>query len=154
MSAPTWVYDDGGRAAAGFKGNNAGDCVCRAIAIATNKPYREVYDALTERTRKFRAHPKNRYSRAVARSIRRRSSAAPRDGVNKMIYRPYLEALGWRWEPVLCGTTWDDLPQEGCFIVLTKRHLATVINGIIHDIYDCTRDGTRCVYGYFQRRAT
>jgi hypothetical protein len=28
-----WVYDDGGRADAGFKGK-AGDCVARAIAIA------------------------------------------------------------------------------------------------------------------------
>src|SRR5262245_46562233 len=30
----SFVYDDGGRAAAGFKGK-AGDCVCRAIALAT-----------------------------------------------------------------------------------------------------------------------
>ena len=28
-----WVYDDGGRAAAGFKGE-AGDCGTRAVAIA------------------------------------------------------------------------------------------------------------------------
>lgn len=30
----TFVYDDGGRSAAGFKGKT-GDCVTRAIAIAT-----------------------------------------------------------------------------------------------------------------------
>jgi len=40
-----FIFDDGGRAAAGFRGR-AGDCVTRAIAIATGKPYREVYDAL------------------------------------------------------------------------------------------------------------
>src|SRR6266853_960880 len=42
-----FVYDDGGRAAAGYRGK-AGDCVCRAIAIATGKPYREIYGELTE----------------------------------------------------------------------------------------------------------
>jgi hypothetical protein len=42
-----FTYDDGGRAAAGFKGST-GDCVTRAIAIATGKPYREVYDALNQ----------------------------------------------------------------------------------------------------------
>jgi hypothetical protein len=40
-----FVYNDGGRAAAGYKGR-AGDCVVRAIAIATQKPYQEVYDAI------------------------------------------------------------------------------------------------------------
>ncbi len=38
-------FDDGGRTAAGFQGQT-GDCVTRAIAIATGKPYREVYDEL------------------------------------------------------------------------------------------------------------
>ena len=42
-----WIYDDGGRAKAGFKGKT-GDCVCRAIAIATGKPYKEVYDLINE----------------------------------------------------------------------------------------------------------
>ena len=42
-----FVHDDGGRAAAGFKGE-ARDCVTRAIAIATGLPYREVYDTINE----------------------------------------------------------------------------------------------------------
>jgi hypothetical protein len=41
------VIDDGGRAAAGFKGS-AGDCVCRAIAIASGRHYKEVYDRIAE----------------------------------------------------------------------------------------------------------
>ena len=32
-----WLYNDGGRTAAGFKGET-GDCVTRAIAIATGLP--------------------------------------------------------------------------------------------------------------------
>ena len=38
-------YDDGGRAAAGFRGD-AGDCVTRAIAIATRQGYLTVYNSL------------------------------------------------------------------------------------------------------------
>ena len=41
----SFVYSDGGRAAEGFP-EYKGDCVCRAIAIATGKSYMEVYDAL------------------------------------------------------------------------------------------------------------
>jgi hypothetical protein len=41
----SFLYDDGGRAAAGFRGK-AGDCVTRAIAIAMRQPYREIYDAM------------------------------------------------------------------------------------------------------------
>jgi hypothetical protein len=41
-----YVYDDGGRKAAGFKGK-VDDCVCRAIAIATEQPYRVVYNAMS-----------------------------------------------------------------------------------------------------------
>ena len=37
--------NDGGRAAAGYKGK-AGDCVVRSIAIVTNLPYQKVYDDL------------------------------------------------------------------------------------------------------------
>ncbi len=40
-------YNNGGRAAAGFK-DEAGDCVTRAIAIATGLPYRAVYNTLHE----------------------------------------------------------------------------------------------------------
>jgi hypothetical protein len=40
-----WIWHDGGRAGAGFVGST-GDCVVHAIAIATGKEYREVYDAI------------------------------------------------------------------------------------------------------------
>ena len=38
-----FVYNDGGRAEAGYIGDTR-DCVCRAIAIAAQRPYKEVYD--------------------------------------------------------------------------------------------------------------
>src|SRR5579863_6448660 len=42
-------YDDGGRAAAGYRGR-ARDCATRAIAIATQHSYQEVYQALAAAT--------------------------------------------------------------------------------------------------------
>jgi len=82
-----FVYNDGGRAASGYKGR-PGDCVVRASAIAVQKPYREVYDAinalaLEERTRRGRT----------------RSSA--RSGVERTTYERYLKQLRWEWVPTM-----------------------------------------------------
>ena len=42
-----FVYNDGGRRAAGFTNKaTVGDCVARAVAIASGRPYQEVYDRL------------------------------------------------------------------------------------------------------------
>ena len=138
-----WVYDDGGREAAGFRGD-AGDCVTRAIAIATRRPYREVYDDLFEGAR---AKPDKRIAGG------RRS---PRDGVLPKVYRPYLERLGLPWTPTMSigsGTTVhlrsNELPP-GRLIVRCSKHLTAVIDGMIHDTHDPSRDGTRAVYGYWR----
>ena len=42
-----YVFDDGGRACAGYRGAT-GDCVTRAIAIAMELPYQDVYTAMAE----------------------------------------------------------------------------------------------------------
>jgi hypothetical protein len=44
----------------------------------------------------------------------------------------------------------DELPP-GRIIVALSKHYAAVIDGVLHDTYDCTRDGTRCVYGYWSK---
>ena len=138
------VFNDGGRKAAGYKGKT-GDCVTRAIAIATGLPYQEVYDALngladSERTGK-----------------RKRGKSNSRTGVYKQTKRKYLESLGWVWTPTMqigsgCKVHLrsDELPS-GRLIVALSRHSAAVIDGVLHDTYDCSRGGTRCVYGYFSR---
>lgn len=137
-----WVRDDGGRAAAGFKGE-AGDCVTRAIAIAAGKPYREVYDELnalakTERHRKGR-----------------RSSA--RNGVRTATIRKYLAGLGWTWHPTMAIGSGcrvhlraDELPG-GRIICSLSKHVTVVVDGVVHDTFDPSREGTRCVYGYWAK---
>lgn len=144
--SPRWTFDDGGRAAAGFKGD-ARDCVTRAIAIATGKPYREVYDALSERSK----------ARAESYRGKRKNFNSARDGQHREIYQPYLEALGWEWIPTMkvgegCSTHLDpsELPA-GTIIARCSKHVVTVIDGVAHDTHDPTRDGRRCVYGYFRK---
>lgn len=149
----TWTFDDGGRAAAGFKGE-AGDCVTRAIVIATGLDYREVYDELGRRGADVASRRRAR-KYTHTRGGNRRSTTA-RDGVYKDVYRPYLESLGWVWTPTMNigqGTTVhlraDELPP-GRLIVSVSKHTVAVIDGVIRDTHDPSRAGTRCVYGYFR----
>ena len=136
-----YVYDDGGRPAAGFRGE-AGDCVTRAIAIATGKRYADVYADLQSYERSTRA-PKGHKS--------------VRDGTRRVVYERYLARLGWTWTPTMsigsgCRVHLraDELPS-GRIIARLSRHMVAVLDGVSHDTHDPSRDGTRCVYGYFSR---
>lgn len=73
------ILNDGGRALAGFKGHNANDCVCRAISIGAELPYKEVYTFLN-----FTA------SQSVART-----------GVSRKVYEEVLRSLGFAWVPTM-----------------------------------------------------
>ena len=42
----------------------------------------------------------------------------------------------------------DELPK-GRIIVRVSKHLDAVVDGVLHDTFDCSRGGTRCVYGYY-----
>lgn len=151
MTRLPFVYDDGGRSAAGFKGTTS-DCVTRAIAIASGLPYREVYDALgatARANRKLMARLELNYGRHA------KAHASPRIGVWPEVAREYLDALGAAWTPTMgIGTGCrvhlraDELPG-GRLVARLSRHETAVIDGVLHDTYDCSREGTRCVYGYW-----
>lgn len=167
-----FIYNDGGRETAGFKGN-AGDCVVRAVAIATEQPYQIVYNVLSNGVRT---------QRLTQRGSRKRSA---RDGVNtnRKWFRHYMAELGWRWTPTMhigsgCKVHLHDgeLPT-GRLIVAVSRHLTTVIDGVVHDTHDPQREThtialdrgqelrpgewrnvngicsiqRRCVYGYWSK---
>jgi hypothetical protein len=147
-----WTADDGGREAAGYAGHT-GDCVMRAIAIACEMPYAEVYRALHEATLTDRVVMAKLELRYGARA---RVHASPRLGVHRRIYDRYLAERGWSWTPTMKiaqGCTVhlrsDELP-DGRLIVRVSRHICAVIDGVIHDTHDPSRGGTRCVYGYWQ----
>ncbi len=41
----------------------------------------------------------------------------------------------------------------GRLIVQLSKHVAAVIDGVIHDTHNPSRRGTRCVYGYYSKQA-
>jgi len=138
------IYNDGGRKAAGFVGET-GDCVIRAIAISTGKPYKEVYDSINVLCKD---------ERVGIRQTRRSNS---RTGTYRKTFEKYLFHLGWKWTPTMkigsgCKVHLDEkeLPT-GRLIVKVSKHLVAVIDGVIHDTMDPTRGGSRCVYGYYSR---
>lgn len=139
----TFTVDDGGRAAAGYRGETS-DCVVRAIAIATGDAYQVVYDAI------------NVAGAGEHRSKKRRGKSSARTGIYRPTIRRFMAARGWRWTPTMhigSGCTVhlraDELPS-GRLIVAVSKHIVAVIDGVIHDTHDCSRDGTRCVYGYWK----
>jgi hypothetical protein len=143
--------NDGGRAAAGFKGQ-AGDCVVRSIAIATGMPYQRVYDDLFKANQEFRNTSKTK----LARSLKKKNDS-PRTGTHRVVLKKYLEKLGWKWIPTMfvgqgCKVHLkrEELPG-GTLIVSCSKHLTVVIDGVLNDIFDCSRNGTRCVYGYWTK---
>lgn len=134
-----WIYDDGGRRAAGFQGS-AGDCAVRSAAIVTGRPYREVYDV----------------AQGIARGKRKNiGKHSVRNGTTKATTRKLMEALGLEWTPTMfIGSGCQihlraaELP-EGRIVVSTSKHITAVLDGVIHDTHDPSRNGTRCVYGYW-----
>ena len=152
-----FVYDDGGRKDAGRKGLT-GDCVCRAVAIASGKPYAEVYTALASGTESQRG---------------RKKGCTASHGINttRKWFKDYMRGLGFKWVPCMaigtgCKThlVAGELPM-GRLVVAVSRHYCAVIDGILRDTHDPQRrtfwyeDGQiarvseRCVYGYWIQEA-
>jgi len=147
MTNSNFKYNDGGRAASGHKGLT-GDCVCRAVAIAAELPYDEVYARLAEGNA---TQPKSKHTTKGARSAR--------NGIEttRKWFKDYMVELGFEWTPTMsigsgCKVHLrsDELPA-GRLICNVSKHLVAVIDGVVHDNHDCTRNGTRCVYGYWAK---
>jgi hypothetical protein len=142
-------YDTGGCAS---NSTSRRDCVTRAIAIATGMNYTEVYAELSFRMKQF-ANGKSRQAKRLAKQV----CITPRNGVPNKVIRDYLDTLGWTWHPTMqigsgCKVhlTASELPM-GTLIVRTSKHLTCVIDHVIHDTHDPSRDGNRCVYGYWTK---
>ena len=141
---------DGGRAEAGYKGST-GDCVTRAISIASGKPYQTVYDELAILSKAYMEKKRKR----------RRGVSSPRLGVHKEVYHAYLLSQGFKWHPVMgigtgCSMTlsgWivNAYFKKGSYILSLSKHLTAIVDGIVLDNHDPSREGTRCIYGYYSK---
>jgi hypothetical protein len=127
-----FVYDDGGRSAAGLLGV-VGDCAVRAVAIVCELPYATVRQA---------------FIREMYRDefCRRWNLAEPDGGVPPHITDGCLRELGWRFTLNEAHLTMHDLPP-GRFLLdfreaLTKPgaegHIAALVDGELRDIVDNT----------------
>ena len=133
-------------------GLNRGDCVPRAITIATELPYQIVFDELQRRQTEWRI--KSNSKKAYNKKPHRNKCYM---GTYKEAYKPYLEELGWTWVPkMFIGQGFktylrkEDLPP-GRLIVSVRRHLTSVIDGVLNDTWDCSQDGNKGVYGYYYK---
>lgn len=135
-----YSYNDGGRSK--YFTGQAGDCCTRAIAIALNRDYLEIYNLIN----------------SMAQLERRGKKTSAREGVHKSTWiklRAWLAERGWHYVACMgigtgCRTHLkaSELPS-GIVICQVSKHLVTVIDGILQDTFDCSRNSTRCVYGYF-----
>lgn len=148
-----WNYNDGGRSQY-FKGSTR-DCVTRAIAIATGKDYKEVYDRLKQLCKES-----TKYKEEAGKLVR--------DGTPIPIVKKYLEdELGWKWVSTINTKTKErmhlveeEIPN-GTFIARLTKHLVCVKDKVIEDTWNCSEktyydeygdlqvNDSRMIYGYW-----
>jgi hypothetical protein len=114
------------------KGKKTSDCVVRAIAIAQNKTWEVVYKELCELGAKLYDMPNS-----------------------KNVYTTYLQQHGYVKYPMPKHNngkryTVYELGRitSGTVVVQVARHLVTLIDGCVHDTWDCS---SKSVYNYYRK---
>lgn len=146
MTVLNYIYDDGGRSKY-FKGRGVSDCVVRAIAIASGRDYKEVYD-----------------------SLRKAIGETPRNGVftNRVAFKRWMSANGFEWHSCAGIGSHEavhfvdgELPSYISYgkgliparlVCSVHRHYAAVVNNEVHDVWDSRYNSwgeLRRVYGYW-----
>lgn len=136
-------YNDGGRSAAGYKGNT-GDCVCRAICIAAQLPYQEVYDRLADGNA---AQRKVKNQRGGKFGNKGQRTAAKGIFTSRKWFKDYMTELGFEWvatmrigEGCKVHLIESELPK-GRLVVAVSKHYTSVIDGVINDTYNPSERG-------------
>lgn len=142
MTLLPFVYSTGGSPSKAQRG----DCVCRAIAIATETPYEDVYNMIRDVS-------------SSERRTRNKGLSNPRSGVYKRTIYQVMTLLGWTWTPTMrigsgCHVHLraGEVPMTGRHVVSLSKHLTAIVDGVIYDTHDPSRDGMRCCYGYWSKK--
>ena len=129
-------YNDGGRAAAGYRGKT-GDCVVRAIAICAGEDYLSVYRTMADHMKR------NGYAasgNAYATRERNRKAPRRRDQLTaRRVQDRVLEAYGFMKVRLPRGerpTYTEAHHRYGDCIVGTTKHLAALVGGVLRDTFD------------------
>lgn len=115
------------------KGSNVGDCTIRAIALATDQSWDDVYIDLAVLGYSFKDMPSSNY-----------------------VWSAYLRSRGFERFAIPnscpdCYTVWEfceDHPH-GIYILATGTHVVTVVDG---DYYDAWDSGHEVPIFYFEKR--
>ena len=130
-----YIYNDGGRSKY-FKGK-AEDCVCRAISIASNRDYKEVYDSL------------------------KKALGTPRNGVftTNKAFKDWMVANGFVWTSCSgIGVKTSvhfiegELPK-GRLVCSVANHYVAVVDDKVYDTWDSRYNSfneVRRIYGYWE----
>ena len=147
-------YNDGGRIESGRKGSTS-DCVCRAIAIASGLPYDEIYARLANGNATQRKGKREKGRRLNRPGASGKRTASHGINTNRKWFKDYMTELGFTWTATMgIGTgcrvhlVADELPK-GRIVCAVSKHYTAVIDGVVNDTHDPSRNGTRCVYGYW-----
>lgn len=132
-TAIDFVYDDGGRNGHRNVRAHVGDCGCRALSIIMQRDYWSLYDYLDAN---FHGSPSRGLSRDVVHKIMRDEG----------------------YEYVACANPKGDIRRlrradlpDGRLLVWIRDHYTAVIDGVIHDTYDCSKHGRAHVMGYWYK---
>jgi hypothetical protein len=143
---PLYIYD-GGRRAAGLP-KPASDCVARSVAIATQRPYIEVFIELARINAAMR--------RTKGRTTAGLSTANHGIYTTSQLFKRYMAKQGFEWTPTMsigsgCKVhlAEGELPK-GRLVVAVSKHYTAVIDGVVWDTHDPCRGGMRCVYGIWR----
>ena len=116
-----WKHNDGGLKESRFKSKRQrGDCVIRSIALATDQPYDQVFDALCD--------------------VAKETGFLPNQDET---YETYLRRLGWKKHKPQRNfggslKRLENFNSEGkTCIVRVRRHLVTIKDNVILDSWDC-----------------
>ena len=125
-------YNDGGRAAAGFRGKT-GDCLVRAVAIATGLPYRDVYHTVSSTMKK---HGYRASGNVYLQTQELRKPGMLRVGaVQRLVLKDY-GFVKVSLPPGPRPTYTQAFQQFGTCIVSTNGHVATLMDGALQDTFD------------------
>lgn len=118
-----YTFNDGGRSR--YREGSAGDCVTRAISIATGIDYDKVW-----------------------RALKQLGCKSPDEGCHKRVWSKYLKTLGFKW--VSCKgrgrTNQEHVPTQGVVILRQRRHLCAVVDGTLHDTHETHN---KSITGYY-----
>lgn len=153
-----FVENDGGRYDTGrHTEKHAGDCVARAIAIASGKDYDLVWNALARRKTSRR-----RYACGVISS----DEITADHGVSRKVYKPYLSRIGFdavfkvapRQRRITISQAYKRFGDGVAQVQRTGKarkqggHMVAVQGGAIHDIFDCGEQDYRVIEYWVKKK--